>query len=65
MIEKKFITAKEAADYLGMTKNALYMLTKRQQIPVHRPTGKRLLFKIAELDAWIVRSVTDKMEGGV
>ncbi len=63
MVEKKFITAKEAAEYLGVTKNALYIMVMRQNIPVHRPTGRRLLFKIDELDAWIVRSTVNNMEG--
>lgn len=65
MKEKVFLTSKEAAEYLGLKMGGLYDLTKNKKIPFHKPNGKRLLFRRDELDAWVVHSVTDKMEGGV
>ena len=65
MKEKVFLTSKEAAEYLGLKMGGLYDLTKKKKIPFHKPNGKRLLFRRDELDAWVVHSVTDKMEGKV
>ena len=65
MKDKVFLTSKEAADYLGLKMGGLYDLTKNKKIPFHKPNGKKLLFKRDELDAWVVRSVTNNMEGSV
>lgn len=53
MNEKEFLTAKETANYLGMALSYLYKLTASKSIPFYAPTGKRLLFKKAELNEWI------------
>jgi len=49
---EKFLSVKEAADYLKITVPALYSLASRRQIPVKKP-GKRLYFLNTELDEWI------------
>jgi len=51
-VEKKFLSVKEAADYLHISVAAIYSLVSRRQIPVNKP-GKRLYFLNAELDEWI------------
>lgn len=53
MEEKEFLTAKETAQYLGMALSYLYKLTSRHKIPYYQPTGKRILFKCAELKEWV------------
>jgi excisionase family DNA binding protein len=57
----KPLGTKEAADYLGITAGALYMLVYRGQIPCYKPYGK-LRFKQEELEAFIFsnRRATDK-----
>lgn len=55
-MEKKFLTAKETAEYIGTTLNYLYKLTSHHQIPYYSPTGRRCLFKREEIDAWIEKS---------
>ncbi len=65
MKDKVFLTSQEAAEYLGMKMGGLYELTKKKKIPFHKPSGRKLLFKRDELDAWVVRSVTNDMEGTV
>jgi excisionase family DNA binding protein len=55
MIEKVFLTTKEAAAYLGMALSYLYKLTAKKSIPFYTPTGKKIYFKKSELDEWMNR----------
>jgi excisionase family DNA binding protein len=50
-----FVGARDAADYLGLTRKAVYALVERDRLPHHRPAG-RLLFDRRELRAWVERS---------
>ena len=43
----KYLTAPQAADYIGVSNNYLY------KVPFYNPTGRKLLFKRTELDAWV------------
>lgn len=49
---KRLLNTKEAAEYLAMTKAALYQLVHRKKVPVVR-LGRALRFDIQALDAWI------------
>lgn len=49
----KFLTAPQAADYIGVSNNYLYKLTAGHKVPFYNPTGRKLLFKRTELDAWV------------
>lgn len=49
----KFLTASQAADYIGVSNNYLYKLTAGHKVPFYNPTGRKLLFKRTELDAWV------------
>ena len=46
-----FLDADGAAEYLGLTRKAVYALVERGRLPYHRPAG-RLLFDRRELRAW-------------
>ena len=48
-----FLDADGAAEYLGLTRKAIYALVERGRLPYHRPAG-RLLFDRRELRAWVV-----------
>ena len=64
-MDKKYLTVEEAAEYIGTTKNYLYKLTSKNQIPHYQPTGRKCLFKRDELDAWIEKgrvSTNDELE---
>ena len=52
---KEFISTAEAAKYLKMSQAAIYKLTSRKEIPFYKP-GKRILFEVSELDAWLLGS---------
>jgi excisionase family DNA binding protein len=53
---KDFLTAKEAAGYIGASLNYFYKLTSSHRLPMYNPTGRKLLFKRCELQAWIEQS---------
>ena len=43
------MTAKEAAEFLGVNRKYIYQLTHRHKVPYYAPTGGRILFKRSEL----------------
>jgi excisionase family DNA binding protein len=47
-----FLDADAAAEYLGLSRKAVYALVERRRLPYHRPAG-RLLFDRAELRSWV------------
>ena len=49
-----FLTAREAADYLGFALSYLYKLTSTHKVPFY--TGKHILFKRSELEEWVNNS---------
>ena len=55
-MERNYLKAREAAEYIGTTLNYLYKLTSNHKIPYYSPTGRKCLFKREELDAWIEKS---------
>lgn len=61
-MNKDIMNAAEAANYLSVTKGLLYKLTSTHRIPYYKPMGKRIFFKISELDEWVNagRVPTDK-----
>lgn len=48
----EFLNAEEAARYLGYKRSYLYKLTSEKKITFHKPGGKKLFFKKADLDKW-------------
>jgi excisionase family DNA binding protein len=53
--EQRWLTATEAASYLGLpSERALYQCVRRGQVKAHR-LGRRLRFRGAELDAVLSR----------
>lgn len=53
---KDFLSAREAADYIGAKLNYFYKLTSKHKLPMYNPTGRKLLFKKSELQAWVEKS---------
>jgi excisionase family DNA binding protein len=51
--DKKFLTFKEACDYLGFSKSFLYKLTSKNMIPHHKPTGRKIFFFKNDLEKWV------------
>lgn len=51
-MQRQTITAKEAADYIGVSKDTIYDLSRKKKIPCVR-VGKRILFRREALDKWM------------
>lgn len=49
-----FINANELAELLGESIKTVYARVNKKQIPYYKPGGKLLLFKIAEIQEWVV-----------
>jgi excisionase family DNA binding protein len=54
LIIPRYIDASRTAQYLGITTQALYNLVARRFVPF-RKMGKKLVFDVQELDAYIAR----------
>ncbi len=52
---KNLFSVAEAASYLKMPLHSIYKLTSKRAIPFYKP-GKRILFDVSELDAWLLKS---------
>ncbi len=54
--EEKYLTAQQAAEYLGFKLSYFYHLTADKKIPFYNPTGRKIIVKRSELDAWVMSS---------
>ncbi len=58
-----YMTAKETAEFLGISPKYLYQLTHQRKIPYFSPTGRKILFKRSELISFVesarVSSIND------
>ena len=55
---KKFLTAKETADYLGITEDELNNLSKTHQITVYKIGGIYTRFKVDDLESYRRKGIT-------
>ncbi|MDP2920926.1 MAG: helix-turn-helix domain-containing protein [Candidatus Omnitrophota bacterium] len=58
---KRFLTSKEAADYLGIPESELNSLSGDKKIPVYKIGGIYTRFKVDELEAYRRKGVTGKI----
>ena len=50
------MTARELADFLHITVQAVYSLTHEHKIPYYAPTGRRILFKRSEMEEYVSKA---------
>lgn len=55
-LSKEILTLEEAADFLSLSKSAIYKLTSKKEIPYYNPGGKKIFFKRIELENWVLTS---------
>lgn len=48
-----FLNLPKAAEYLGISPNTLYVWRHRRQGPPSFRMGRRVMYRIATLDAWV------------
>ena len=60
--EVKFLDVEQAAAFLNVSLKYVYTLTQQRKIPFYKPFGKKLMFKLEDLqaviDASLVESIT-------
>ena len=56
MPPKEFMTIDELANYLSLSKSAIYKLTSNKEIPFYTPGGKKIYFRKIEINEWLERS---------
>lgn len=52
LIEDRWLSIKEIAEYLGVRRETIYVYLEKKNLPGHR-IGKFWKFKIAEVDTWV------------
>src|SRR5689334_11176192 len=62
LLKKDVLNVNEASAYLDMSASHLYKMTSQKQIPHFCPQGKKLYFKRAELDEWLLRNRQDSRD---
>jgi excisionase family DNA binding protein len=55
IIIQKPLGVSEAAEFLGLSRAYIYKLIHLKKIPAYKPTGGRVFFKRAELEAFVFR----------
>ncbi|CAM4319441.1 helix-turn-helix domain-containing protein [Flavobacterium terrigena] len=55
-LSKEILTLEEGADFLNLSKSALYKMTSKKEIPFYNPGGKKIYFKKSELESWVLNS---------
>jgi excisionase family DNA binding protein len=54
--QKEALNFKEACEYLEVSSSHLYKLTSGGTIPFYKPNGKKIYFKLCELNNWIFQN---------
>jgi excisionase family DNA binding protein len=57
-VAKRYLAAAAAAEYLGLTRDALYTRTRKGEIP-HIRMGRSLRWDMQDLDLWMRRQRVD------
>lgn len=61
-LNKEILTLDETADYLNLSKSALYKMTSKKEIPFYNPGGKKIYFKKTEIESWVFSKKSDSIE---
>ena len=56
IIRKEVLNLQETCQFLELSPSHLYKLTSTGGIPYYKPNGKKLYFKRAELETWLLRN---------
>jgi len=56
MINKEFVTVDVIAAHLGFKTKTIYEMVSKKQLPYYKPFGKKLYFKLAEIDELLQQS---------
>lgn len=60
-LSKEILTLDEGAEYLNLSKSALYKMTSKKEISFYNPGGKKIYFKKSELENWVLNSKSNSI----
>lgn len=60
-IKRSTLTVLEVAEYLGVSKDTIYIMAREKRIP-HFRIGSRVLFKRNAIDEWIESQMIEGIE---
>lgn len=60
-IAERWVSTKEIATHLGVTKDTIHKWIKKGCIPCHR-VGRLWKFKISEIDEWVKNGSASKVD---
>jgi len=55
-VQREFLTALETASYLGYSIKTIYHYTFNRTLPFYKLQGRKLFFKISDLEAFVLGS---------
>ncbi len=62
LLKKDVLNFNETCTYIDISASHLYKMTSQKLIPHFCPQGKKLYFKRAELDEWLLRNRQDSTD---
>ena len=62
LINKHFLSFKEALKYLNVSDSFLYKMTSARKITFFKPSGKLIYFKKEDLDKWLLQNKIKSVE---
>lgn len=62
-IKRSTLTVVEVAEYLGISKDLVYMMVREKQLP-HVKLGRRILFKIDSVERWLAALENESLNRG-
>ena len=52
---KEFLSVEDVRSYLDISSSAVYKLSHNKTIPKYCPNGKKIYFRKADIDEWILK----------
>lgn len=62
ILKKDVLSLREACIYLEISPSHLYKLTSEMVIPFYKPNGKKLYFKLDDLNNWLLKNRVESRE---
>lgn len=62
-VDKKFLTVKETAEYLGMTQQGVWKMCHEKRIRYYKPNGKRIYIALEDVELYITSGEISEAKG--
>lgn len=55
-LDKEMLTVDEVAEFMGISKSTLYKMSHTRELPIYKPTGKKLYFEKKDVVEYLKRN---------